>query len=77
MFLLAASKSNPFTHPRVQGDQDFRQLIESIVSIWSAYAICFAIGYMLLIRPMMKYSKKGDVAFYLLVVILSTMKYFS
>jgi hypothetical protein len=48
--------------------------MEWFSSFWSAYVICYAIGYMLWIRPRLQ-SKKWDMAFYASLLILSTVRY--
>jgi hypothetical protein len=41
----------------------------------ASFIICYAIGYMLWVRPRYQ-SKKLDLAFYLSLVALSTLRYF-
>ena len=45
---------------------------------WGAYAICYAIGYMLWVRPRVQdkpYAFKANLAFYVSLVLLSTLKF--
>jgi hypothetical protein len=56
----------------------------TLINIWSGYQICYAIGYMLLVRPpLLKRLAHGalmkwiDYLFYLSLLIFSTLKYSS
>jgi hypothetical protein len=55
----------------------------TLIGIWSGYQICYAIGYMLLVRPpLLKRLPNGalmkwiDYVFYLSLLVFSTLKYF-
>lgn len=45
-----------------------------MAQLWNAYAICYAIGYMLMMRPRLK-SKKWDIVFYISLFVFSTLRY--
>ena len=49
--------------------------MNAFANLWSAYAICYAIGYMLWVRPRVKQSKTWDAVFYVSLVAFSTIKY--
>ena len=43
----------------------------------SSYIICYAIGYMLWIRPMIENNKKlYDIIFYISLIVFSTVRYY-
>jgi len=54
----------------------------TLINIWNGYQICYAIGYMLLVRPpLQKWVAGGaimkwiDYLFYLSLLVFSTLKY--
>lgn len=51
--------------------------MQTFIQLWSAYAICYAIGYMLWVRPnAMQVNKKAyDVLFYLSLLVFSSLKF--
>jgi hypothetical protein len=50
--------------------------MEFFANLWSAYAICYAIGYMLWVRPRIKGNqRKWDLVFYISLVVFSTVKW--
>ena len=60
--------------------------MENLLQIWSSYQICYAIGYMLLVRPIIYKAtdktswvlKKGiDYLFFVSLLIFSTIKLFN
>jgi hypothetical protein len=51
------------------------ETMELLINLWSSYSICYAIGYMLLIKPGLKRSRRWDAVFYGSLLFFSTMKY--
>ncbi len=51
-----------------------RDIMQLFAQFWSAYAICYAIGYMLWVHPRLQ-SKKWDITFYASLLIFSTVRY--
>jgi hypothetical protein len=56
--------------------------MSTLINIWSGYQICYAIGYMLLVRPSLRKRlaegallKWIDYLFYLSLLVFSTLKY--
>jgi hypothetical protein len=54
--------------------------MKEIIIIWSNYQICYAIGYMLFIRPYIQksnfgYKKAIDIVFYTSLIVFSTIKF--
>jgi hypothetical protein len=44
-------------------------------NLWSAYGICYAIGYMLFVRSRFKNPKTADRYFYVSLLVLATIKF--
>jgi hypothetical protein len=54
----------------------------ALINIWNNYQICYAIGYMLLLRPFLQKGIPGrafvkgiDYLFYLSLLVFSTLKF--